>query len=146
MAATTKRKTDEDVVSSSKKAKTLPSDPVIATGDEDEEEDGVDPDELEALDEDNILEGGRRTRGVRVDYSKVEGADDDDDDEEEEEEEEEDEEDAEDDGEEPEPDAAEQDAEADGVEDEQDAAAAEEGAGDEVAVKDGGEAGEEDEE
>lgn len=31
----------------------------------------VHPDELDALNKDNIISGGRRTRGIRVDYTKV---------------------------------------------------------------------------
>lgn len=31
----------------------------------------VRPDELDALNQDNVISGGRRTRGIRVDYTKV---------------------------------------------------------------------------
>lgn len=52
-----------------------------------EEEDDVDEEELEALDSTNVIEGGRRTRGVRVDYTKMKFDEEDDEEDEEEEDE-----------------------------------------------------------
>ncbi|KAH8989017.1 hypothetical protein EDB86DRAFT_2945266 [Lactarius hatsudake] len=39
--------------------------------DEDDSASDVDDDELEALDQTNVIETGRRTRGIRLDYTKV---------------------------------------------------------------------------
>ncbi|KAH9067987.1 hypothetical protein EDB83DRAFT_2378451 [Lactarius deliciosus] len=68
MSSRNKRSAESEEVSHKKKLRKDDDDDVF---DEDDSASDVDDDELEALDQTNVIETGRRTRGIRLDYTKV---------------------------------------------------------------------------
>ncbi|KAF8263250.1 hypothetical protein EI94DRAFT_1741442 [Lactarius quietus] len=67
MSARNKRSAESEEVSRKKKPRKDDDD----SFDEDDSASEINDDELEALDQDNVIPTGRRTRGIRVDYTKA---------------------------------------------------------------------------
>ncbi|KAH9060634.1 hypothetical protein EDB87DRAFT_570082 [Lactarius vividus] len=67
MSSRNKRSAESEEVSHKKKPRKDDDDAF----DDDDSASDVDDDELEALDQTNVIETGRRTRGIRLDYTKV---------------------------------------------------------------------------
>jgi len=82
--ATTKRKAEEVFSDSDapKKAKRK-NEEEEEYAEESDEENGIGADELDGLDQSQVISGGRRTRGIKIDYSKANFEEFDDEDEEE---------------------------------------------------------------